>query len=73
MGCRRLTFGKFLRQAEKLGFAPRMMGKEIDRMVRRVAKRAPEVAAKLSARFPSACYAQIIDGVLVRSRQLGRT
>ena len=65
-----MTRGKFLRQAEKLGLAPRTMGKEIDRMVKRIAKHAPAVAAKLSNRFPCACYSRIIDGVLVRSRQL---
>ena len=65
-----MTRGKFLRQAEKSGLAPRTMEKEIDRMVRRIAKQAPVVAAKLSSRFPCACYARIIDGVLVRSRQL---
>ena len=65
-----MTRGKFLRQAEKLGLAPRTMEKEIDRMVKRIAKQAPTVAAKLSNRFPCSCYSRIIDGVLVRSRQL---
>ena len=65
-----MTRGKFLRQAEKSGLAPRTMDREIDRMVRRITKQAPTVAAKLSVRFPCACYAKIIDGVLARSRQL---
>ena len=65
-----MTRGKFLRQAEKSGLASRTMDREIDRMVRRIAKQAPAVAAKLSSRFPCACYARIIDGVLARSRQL---
>ena len=66
-----MTRGKFLRQAEKLGFAPRTMNKEIDRMVKRIARQAPSVAARLSARFPCDCYARIIDGISARSRQLG--
>lgn len=65
-----MTRGKFLRQAEKLGLAPRTMVKEIDRMARRIVKQAPVVAARLSARFPSACYARIVDGILVRANQL---
>ena len=65
-----MTRGKVLRQAEKSGLAPRTMDREIDRMVRRITKQAPTVAAKLSVRFPCACYAKIIDGVLARSRQL---
>lgn len=65
-----VTRGKFLRQAEKLGLAPRTLDKEIDRLVKRITKQAPVVAAKLSSRFPCACYARIIDGVQVRTRQL---
>lgn len=65
-----MTRGKFLRQAEKLGLAPRTMEKEIDRMVKRVAKQASVVAAKLSSRFPCDCYTRIIDGMLIRARQL---
>ena len=65
-----MTRGKFLRQAEKLGLAPRTMEKEIDRMVKRVAKQASAVAAKLSSRFPCDCYTRIIDGMLIRARQL---
>ena len=68
-----MTRGKFLRQAERLGFAPRTMGKEIDRMVRKIVRQAPAVATTLSVRFPSACYDRIIDGVLARSRQLATT
>jgi len=65
-----VTRGKFLRQAEKLGLAPRMMEKEIDRLTRRIVKQAPLVEAKLAARFPSTCYAQIVGGILSRSEQL---
>lgn len=65
-----MTRGKFLRQAEKAGLAPRTMDREVDRMVGRIAKQAPSVAAKLSSRFPCACYARIIDGVNARARQL---
>ena len=65
-----ITRGKFIRQAEKIGLAPRIMDREIDRMVRKMAKQAPVVAAKLSRRFPSACYNRIVTGILERSRQL---
>ena len=65
-----MTRGKFLRQAERLGLAPRMMDRELDRMAQRIVKRAPSVAAKLSVRFPSPCYAQIIDGIVRRAEQL---
>ena len=65
-----ITRGKFLRQAEKLGLAPRTMDREIDRMVRRIVKRAPQLAAKMSARFPCACYDRIVAGVLERAKQL---
>ena len=65
-----ITRGKFLRQAESLGLAPRMMAREIDHMVRRIVKWAPAVAAKLSRRFPSACYDRIVAGVIERSGQI---
>ena len=65
-----MTRGKFLRQAEKLSIAPRAMDREIDRMCRRIAKQAPLVAVQLSVRFPSPCYARIIDGILARVDQL---
>ena len=65
-----ITRGKFLRQAEKLGLAPRTMDREIDRMVRRIVKRAPQLAAKMSACFPCACYDRIVAGVLERAKQL---
>ena len=65
-----ITRGKFLRQAEKLGLAPRTMDREIDRMVRRIVKRAPQLAAKMSARFPCACYDRIVAGILERAKQL---
>ena len=65
-----ITRGKFIRQAEKLGLAPRTMDREINRMVRRILKQAPVVAARLSRRFPCACYDRIVDGILSRSGQL---
>lgn len=65
-----MTRGKFLRQAETLGLAPRMMDKELDRMSRRIVKWAPLVADKLSVRFPTACYARIFDGIVKRAGQL---
>ena len=65
-----ITRGKFLRQAEKLGLAPRTMDREIDRMVRRIVKRAPQLAAKMSARFPCVCYDRIVAGILERAKQL---
>ena len=65
-----ITRGKFLRQAEKSGIAPRTMEREIDRMVRRIGKQAPVVAAKLAKRFPSACYDQIVAGINERVKQL---
>ena len=65
-----ITRGKFLRQAERLGIAPRTMEKEIDRMVRRMVKQAPLVAAKLSRRFPSPCYDRIVAGIMSRAGQL---
>lgn len=65
-----ITRGKFIRQAEKLGLAPRTMDREINRMVRRILKQAPAVAARLSRRFPCACYDRIVDGILSRSGQL---
>ena len=65
-----MTRAKYLRQAEKLGIAPRTMAREIDRMNRRIEKQAPVVAAKLAARFPCACYAQIVDGIHHRVKQL---
>ena len=65
-----ITRRKFLRQAEKSGIASRTMDKEIDRMRRKIEKQAPLVAARLSARFPSACYARIVEGVCARSEQL---
>ena len=33
-------------------------------------KQAPLVAVQLSVRFPSPCYARIIDGILARVDQL---
>ena len=65
-----ITRGKFLRMAEKLGISPRTMDKEIVRMQKRVEKQAPEVAEKMSARFPSPCYELIVRGIVERSRQL---
>lgn len=65
-----ITRGKFLRQSDKLGIAPRMMGKEIDRLGRRIMKQAPLVAARLSARFPCACYGRILDGIRRRTELL---
>ena len=67
-----ITRGKFLRMAEKLGISPRTMVKEIERMLKRIAKHAPEVADKLSRRFPSPCYERIVKGISLRSRQLMR-
>ena len=65
-----ITRGKFLRQAEKMNLAPRTMDREIDRMVRRIVRQAPLVAAKLSRRFPSDCYTRIIAGINVRTAQI---
>lgn len=65
-----ISRGKFLRQAEKLGIAPRTMEREVDRMGRLIAKRAPLVMTKLAARFPSGCYARIVDGIHSRLKQL---
>ena len=65
-----ITRGKFLRQTEKMGLAPRTMDREIDRMVRRIVRQAPLVAAKLSRRFPSACYDRIIAGIAARAAQI---
>ena len=65
-----MTRGKFLRQAGKLGLSPRTMDKEIDRMTRRILKHAPSVAAKLSKRYPSACYGRIVAGIRERSEQM---
>ena len=65
-----ITRGKFLRQAEKSGIAPRTMEREIDRMARRISKQAPVVAAKLAKRFPSACYDRIVAGISGRVKQL---
>lgn len=67
-----ITRGKFLRMAEKIGISSRTMDKEIGRMQKRVEKHAPEVAEKLSARFPSPCYARIVDGIFRRSGQLAK-
>ena len=65
-----ITRGKFLRQAEMSGIAPRTMEREIDRMARRIVKQAPVVATKLAKRFPSACYARIVAGINGRAKQL---
>ena len=67
-----ITRAKFLRMAEKLGISPRTMDKEISRLQKRVEKQAPAVADRLSARFPSPCYGQIVDGVLRRCGQLSK-
>ena len=65
-----ITRAKFLRMATKSGLSPRMMGREIDRMLRRIGNQAPIVAQKLSVRFPSPCYERIVKGILDRCRQL---
>lgn len=65
-----ITRGKFLRQAEKLGFSPHLMAKEIDRMRGKIEKQSSRIASKLSVRYPSPCYARIIDGIFARSEQL---
>ena len=65
-----ISRGKFLRQAEKLGLAPRTVEKELDRMVRKIVKQAPVIAARLSKRFPSACYDRIVAGISGRVKQL---
>lgn len=67
-----ITRGKFLRMAEKIGISSRTMDKEIGRMQKRIENHAPKVAEKLSARFPSPCYALIAEGIFRRSRQLMR-
>ena len=65
-----ITRGKFLRLAEKLGISPRTMDREISRMQKRIEKHAPEVAEKMSVRFPSSCYKLIVRGIFERSGQL---
>lgn len=65
-----ITRAKFLRMATKSGLSPRMMDREIDRMLHRIGKQAPIVAQKLSVRFPSPCYERIVKGILDRCRQL---
>ena len=65
-----LTRSKFLRQVERLGISSRLMGREIDRLSRRIVKQANLVAAKLSVRFPSSCYARIVEGICKRAEQL---
>ena len=65
-----MSRNKFLREAEKLGIARRTMEKEMDRMGRRIVKQAPLVMEKLSVRYPSACYARIVDGILRRHKQI---
>jgi len=65
-----ITRAKFGRMAEKIGIAPRTMERELDRMVKRMVKQAPLVAQKLSARYPSPCYARIVEGIVQRSRQV---
>ena len=67
-----ITRSKFLRMAEKLGISPRIMDREIGRLQRRIEKQAPALAEKMSARFPSPCYARIAAGILKRSKQLDR-
>ena len=65
-----ISRGKFLRQAEKLGIAPRTMEREVERMGQMIAKHAPLVMSRLAARFPSSCYARIVDGILSRLNQM---
>lgn len=66
-----ITRPKFLRMAEKLGISPRIMSREIDRMCKRIVKHAPIVAARLSIKFPSACYERIREGIEIRVAQVG--
>ena len=63
-------WGKFLRMAENLGISPWTMDREIARMQKRIEKQAPEIAEKMSVRFPSPCYELIVRGIVERSRQL---
>lgn len=65
-----ITRGKFLRMAENLGISPWTMDREIARMQKRIEKQAPEIAEKMSVRFPSPCYELIVRGIVKRSRQL---
>jgi len=65
-----ISRGKFLRMAERLGVAPRLMEKEISRLAERMQRQAPMVAAKLSVRFPSPSYERIAEGIRTRIQQI---
>ena len=65
-----ITRGKFMRMAETLGFSRKTMAKEIDRMSSRILGKAPKLAEKLNAGFPSGCYRRICEGIVKRASQV---
>ena len=61
-----VTYGKFLRMANKLGIDEKIMRKSIGSIVRKIKRNLQKVVDAAQNRWPSGCYSEIADGILLR-------
>ena len=65
-----ITYGKFLRMANKLGIDEKIMRKSIGSIVRKIKRNLQKVVDAAQNRWPSGCYSEIADGILLRIARL---
>lgn len=65
-----VSLGKFKRMASKIGIGDRLLARELAKMTRRISSAMPKLVRTASAKYPSACYELIADGVAQRMKQI---
>ena len=65
-----ITAGKFVRMAESAGIGRHVLDKELAKLARRISGRIDKLVDHAGRIWPSACYAQIAEGVARRISQL---
>jgi serine/threonine-protein kinase HipA len=65
-----ITYGKFLRVADKLGIGEKIMHKSLETIVRKVTRNLQKVIDDAQNRWPSDCYCKIADGIHSRIAQI---
>ena len=65
-----ITYGKFLRMADKLGIDGKIMRKSIESIVRKITRNLPKVVDAAQRRWPSNCYREIADDIHLRIAQI---
>ena len=61
---------KFIRMANKTGIAQRIVSRELDKVIRRVKRALPAIAAKAGRFFPHRVYGTIAEGIAARMAQI---